>query len=262
MCASGAVSACACGSRTHACARVPLPSERIWHGWPTAEAAVLLFAMRVLPGHDGSPASVLAAHFVGEASRSAAECFLVVDRDGVPGDFVVYVALSDLRCAAATSDARARLCATARAFVSARGSHDLCKKRKEAVGDRPRFVWCACLTPLFDLTAAAPQAQVQGLHGAEPRRRREENGAQPCQRHRGTALSPIYTRPCCAPMGGVPRPATCAPAGFNVCGAAARSVAAANTDAPMPGPATLPLPSFRARAAWCWSTTSPPRSWL
>ena len=109
MCASGAVSACACGSRTHACARVPLPRERIWHGWPTAEAAVLLFAMRVLPGHDGSPASVLAAHFVGEANRSAAECFLVVDRDGVAGDFVVYVALSLWSAVCAQT----RLCATA-----------------------------------------------------------------------------------------------------------------------------------------------------
>jgi len=45
--------------------------------------------MRLLPGHDGSPASVLAAHFVGEANRSAAECFLVVDRGGVAGDFIV-----------------------------------------------------------------------------------------------------------------------------------------------------------------------------
>jgi len=56
-----------------------------------ADATVVRNACAVVIGHDGSPASVLAAHFVGEANRSSAECFLVVDRNGVVGDFVVYV---------------------------------------------------------------------------------------------------------------------------------------------------------------------------
>ena len=109
--------------------------------------------MRVLPGHDGSPASVLAAHFVGEANRSAAECFLVVDRDGVAGDFVVYVDLSLVRGVRTGPSLRhgVRLSLRVDRANSMRG---------EAVGNRPRFVWCAHKTPLFDLAAAAPQAQV------------------------------------------------------------------------------------------------------
>jgi len=57
--------------------------------YPDVENAKDDLELPDMDGHDGSPASVLAAHFVGEANRSAAECFLVVDRDGVAGDFVV-----------------------------------------------------------------------------------------------------------------------------------------------------------------------------